>query len=140
MDSYFHFFVTVFDVTNKVQLCSIAVKNQVISLFCGEANFNLYLADNNGKFISATNDEKKYITCCHPEALLNPKYRNANTPGYAIIWDEIYTLIRSFFGNSDSCQEAANIINGVGGTQSFELMKLVVGGSLIKLANFFLLK
>jgi hypothetical protein len=33
-------------------------------------------------------------------------------------------LIRSFFGNSDSCQEAANIINGVGGTQSFELMKL----------------
>ena len=102
------------------------MKNQVISLFGGQANFNLYLANNDGKFILATNDEKKYITCCHPEALLNPKYRNANTPGYAIIWDEIYTLIRSFFGNSDSCQEAANIINGVGGTQSFELMKLLL--------------
>ena len=34
MDSYFQFLVTVFNVTNKVQLCMIAVKNQVISL-CG---------------------------------------------------------------------------------------------------------
>ncbi len=109
--------------TNKVQLCLIAVKNQVISLFGGEANFNLYLADNDGKFISATNDEKKYITCCHLEALLNPKYCNANTPGYAIIWDEKYTLICSFFGNSDACQEAANFINAAEGTQSFELLK-----------------
>jgi hypothetical protein len=58
-------------------------------LFGGEANFNNYLADNDGKFISATNDEQKYITCCHPEALLNPKYHNANTPGYATVWDEI---------------------------------------------------
>jgi hypothetical protein len=88
MDSYFHFLVTVFNLTNKVHLCSIAVKNQVISLFGGEANFNRYQANNYGKFISATNDEKKYITCCHPEALLNPKYCKANTPGYAIIWDE----------------------------------------------------
>jgi hypothetical protein len=123
MDSYFHLLITVFDVTNKVQLCLIAVKNQVISLFGGEANFNLYLADKDGKFISATNDEKKYITCCHQEALLNPKYRNTNTPGNAIIWDEMYTLICSFFGNSESCQEAANIINAAGGTHSFELMK-----------------
>ena len=81
-----------------------------------------YLANNDGKFISATNDEKN-ITCSHPEALQNPKHRNANTPGYAIIWDEIYTSICSFFGNSDSCQEAANIINAAGGTHSFELMK-----------------
>jgi hypothetical protein len=90
----------------------------------GGVNFNLYLADNDGKFISATNDARKYITCCHPEALLNSKYHNANTPGYAIIWDEIYTLICSFFGNADSCQEAANIINAAGGMQSFKLMKL----------------
>jgi hypothetical protein len=41
MDVYFHFLVIAFDVTNKVQLCLIAVKNQVISLFGGEANFNL---------------------------------------------------------------------------------------------------
>ncbi len=33
-------------------------------------------------------------------------------------------MIRSIFGNSDSCQEAANIINDAGGTQSFKLMKL----------------
>jgi hypothetical protein len=82
-----------------------------------------YLANNDGKFISATNDEKN-ITCSHPEALQNPKHRNANTPGYAIIWDEIYTSICSFFGNSDSCQEAANIINAAGGTQSFKLINL----------------
>jgi hypothetical protein len=113
-----------FNKSDKVQLCSIAVKNQVISLFGGEINFNLYLADNDGKFISATNDARKYITCCHPEALLNSKYHNANTPGYAIIWDEIYTSIRSFFGNADSCQEAANIINAARGKQSFKLMKL----------------
>jgi hypothetical protein len=36
----------------------------------------------------------------------------------------MYTLIHSFFGNSDSCQEAANIIDAAGGTQSFELIKL----------------
>jgi hypothetical protein len=124
MDSYFHFLVTVFIVTNKVQLCSIVVKNQVISLFGGKAYFNLYLANNDGKFILATNDEKKYITCYHPEALLNPKYCNANTSGYVIIYDEIYTMIRSFFGNSDAYQEAANIINAVRGTQTFELMEI----------------
>jgi hypothetical protein len=124
MDAYFHFLVIVFDVTNKVQLCLIAVKNQDINLFGGEANFNPYLADNDGMFIPATNDKKKYITCSHTEAILNPKYCNANTPGYAIICDESYTLIHFFFDNSDSCQEAANIINAAGGTQSFELMKL----------------
>jgi hypothetical protein len=85
MDAYFLFLITVFEVTNKVHLCSIAVKNQVISLFSREANFNDYLADKDGKFISATNDEKKYKTCCHPEALWNPIYCNANTLGYAIV-------------------------------------------------------
>jgi hypothetical protein len=55
---------------------------------------------------------------------LNTNYRNKNTLGYAVVWDKIYTLIRSFFGNTNSCQEAANIINSVGGTQSFELMRL----------------
>jgi hypothetical protein len=83
-----------------------------------------YLANNNGKFISATNEEKKYITCCHPEALLNPMNHNANTPVYAFIWNEVYALIRSFHGNSDSCQEATNIINAAKGTKSFKLMKL----------------
>jgi hypothetical protein len=71
MDAYFLFLVSIFNKTDKVQLYLIAVKNQVISLFGREINFNLYLADNDGKFISATNDARKYITCCHPEALLN---------------------------------------------------------------------
>ena len=100
--------MTVFEVSNKVHLCLITVKNQVISQFGGEANFKDYLEDRDGKFISATNDEDQYKTCCHPEALLNTKYHNKNTPSYAFVWDEIYTLI---FGNPNSyrCQGHAGI-------------------------------
>ena len=107
MDAYLHF-MTVFEVSNKVHLCLITVKNQVISQFGGEANFKDYLEDRDGKFISATNDEDQYKTCCHPEALLNTKYHNKNTPSYAFVWDEIYTLI---FGNPNSyrCQGHAGI-------------------------------
>jgi hypothetical protein len=35
-----------------------------------------------------------------------------------------YTFICSFFCNTDSCQEAANIISHAGDTQAFELMRL----------------
>ena len=75
---------------NKVHLFSIAVKNRVISLFGGKANFKDYLSDRDGKFISATNDEDKYKTGCHAEALLNLKHCNKNTLGYEIVWDKIY--------------------------------------------------
>jgi hypothetical protein len=101
--TYFHFSITVFEVMNKVHLCSIAAKNQVTSLFGGEAHFNNYLAKKDGKFILATNDEKKNNTPCHSETLLNLKFCNANTPCFAIVWDKIYTLICSYFGNSKSC-------------------------------------
>ena len=43
MDKYFGFLTIVFLKLDKVHLCSIAVKNQVISMFGGETNFNKYL-------------------------------------------------------------------------------------------------
>jgi hypothetical protein len=40
------------------------------------------------------------------------------------LWDEIYSKIRSYFGNSDKCIEEANtIIIGLEGSVSFELLK-----------------
>jgi hypothetical protein len=85
MDACFHFLVIVFKKTDKIHLYFIMVKNQVISLFGGEANFNDYLAGSIAKFILATKNDKKYDTCCHSEALLNKHYHNVNTPGYATI-------------------------------------------------------
>ena len=73
------------------------------------------------KFFSALKDS--FQTCCHPEFLLNERYRNEHTERYAKLWDEIYSEIRSYFGNPDKCTEANNIIIGLEGSVSFELLK-----------------
>ena len=39
------------------------------------------------------------------------------------MWDEIYSEIRSYFGNPDKCTEANNIIIELEGSVSFELLK-----------------
>ena len=39
------------------------------------------------------------------------------------LWDEIYSEIRSYFGNPDKCTEANNIIIELEGSVSFELLK-----------------
>ena len=122
MDKYFDFLMVVFSKLDKVHLCSVAVKNQVISMFGGETNFNRYLQTCPGKFYSAS--AEKYITCCHPEALLNKKYLNEHTPGYASTWDKMYSDVRYDLGVSFKCDLAENIINQVKGSVSFELMVL----------------
>ncbi len=116
------------------------MKNQVISLFGGEANLNDYLASREGKFIlSTSNDKTKYKTCCHPEALLSKLYHNdnANTLGYATVWDEIYTIICSYFGHSNPCEEGSNMMNKAGVTQPFELMKIAAKEKMSKTAIVF---
>ena len=44
-------------------------------------------------------------------------------PGYAVVWDKIYSEIRCDLGILIKCEEAENIINNVECSQSFELMK-----------------
>jgi hypothetical protein len=39
------------------------------------------------------------------------------------LWDEIYSKIRSYFGNPDKCTEANNIIIKLDGSVSYELLK-----------------
>ena len=73
------------------------------------------------KFFSALKDS--FQTCCHPEFLLNERYRNEHTKQYAKLWDEIYSEIRSYFGNPDNCTQANNIIIKLEGSVSFELLK-----------------
>jgi hypothetical protein len=114
--------MVVFSKLDKVHLCSVAVKNQVISMFGGETNFNKYLQTCRGKFYSAS--AEKYATCCHPEALLNKQYCNEHTPGYATTWDKMYSDIRNDLGVSLKCDLAKNIIDQVKGSVSFELMLL----------------
>ena len=74
-----------------------------------------------GKFFSALQDS--FQTCCHPEFLLNERYQNEHTERYAKLWDEIYSEIRSYFGNPDKCIEGNNIVMKVDGSVSFELLK-----------------
>ena len=73
------------------------------------------------KFFFALEDS--FQTCCHPEFLLNKRYRNEHTKRYAKLWDEIYSEIRSYFGNPDKCIKANNIIIELEGSGSFELLK-----------------
>ena len=96
MDKYFGFLTIVFSKLDKVHLCSVAVKNQVISMFGGETNFNKYLDTCPGKFYCGS--AEKYIICCHP--LLNKKYCNEHTPGYASTWDKMYSDMRDDLGVS----------------------------------------
>ncbi len=121
MVKYFDFLVDVFSKLDKVHLCSVAVKNQVISMFGGETNFNKYLKTCPGKFYSAS--AEKYITCCHPEALLNKKYLNKHTPDHASRWDLIYSDMRDDLGVSLKCFLGENIIKLIKGSVSFELME-----------------
>jgi hypothetical protein len=72
-------------------------------------------------FFSALDDS--FQTCCHPEFLLNERYQNEHTEGYAKLWDEIYSEIRYNFGNPDKCTEGNNIVMKVVGSVSFELLK-----------------
>jgi hypothetical protein len=121
MDKYFDFLMIVFSKLDKVHLCSVAVQNQVVSMFGGERNFNKYLQTCPRKFYSAS--VEKYSTCCHPEALLNKKYLNEHTLQYASDWDTIFSDMRNDFGVSSKCDQAANIISQVEGSVSFELME-----------------
>jgi hypothetical protein len=87
----------------------------------GEAAFQEYVKAHQDMFFSALEDN--FQTCCHPEFLLNKMYKNAYTEGYVKLWDEIYSEIRSYFGNPDKCTEANNIIIELDGSVSFELLK-----------------
>ena len=121
MASYQNFLLFVFATVAKTHLCSQAVQNQVMALYGGKTAFQEYVKAHPDKFFSALKDS--FQTCCHPEFLLNERYLNEHTPRYAKLWDEIYSEIRSYFGNPDKCTEANNIITGLEGSVSFELLK-----------------
>jgi hypothetical protein len=90
-------------------------------LYGGKTAFREYVKAHPDKFFSALEDS--FQTCCHPEFLLNKQYRNEHTKRYAELWDEIYSEIRSYFGNPDKCIEGNNIVMKVDGSVSFELLK-----------------
>jgi hypothetical protein len=121
MASYQNFLLFVFATVAKTHLCSQAVQNQVMALYGGKTAFQEYVKAHPDKFFSALKDS--FQTCCHPEFLLNERYRNEHFERYAKLWDEIYSEIRSYFGNPDKCTEANNIITGLEGSVSFELLK-----------------
>jgi hypothetical protein len=121
MESYQVFLLFVFNTVARTHICSQAVQNQVTALYGGKTAFREYVKVHPDKFFSALEDS--FQTCCHPEFLLNKRYRNAYTEDYAKLWDEIYSKIRSYFGNPDKCTEANNIIIELEGSVSFELLK-----------------
>jgi hypothetical protein len=121
MESYQVFLLFVFNTVARTHLCSQAVQNQVTALYGGKTAFREYAKVHPDKFFSALEDS--FQTCCHPEFLLNKRYINAYTKDYAKLWDEIYSKIRSYFGNPDKCTEANNIIIELGGSVLFELLK-----------------
>jgi hypothetical protein len=90
-------------------------------LYEGKTAFREYVKAHSDKLFSALKDS--FQMCCHPEFLLNERYRNEHTKRYAKLWDEIYSEIRSYFGNPDKCTEANNIIIELEGSVSFELLK-----------------
>ena len=118
MESYQVFLLFVFDTVARTHLCSQAVQNQVTAVYGGKTAFREYVKAHPDKFFSALEDSSQ--TCCHPEFLLNERYRNEHTKRYAKLWDEIYFEIRSYFGNPDKCTEANNIIIELEGSVSFE--------------------
>ena len=121
MESYQVFFLSVFNTVARTHLCSQAVQNQVMALYGGKAELQEYIKAYPDKFFSALNNN--FQTCCHPEFLLNERFRNEHTEWNAKLWDEIYSKIRSYFGNPDKCTKANNIIMQVDGSVSFELLK-----------------
>ena len=121
MESYQGFLMFVFNTVARTHLCSQAVQNQVTALYGGKTAFREYVKAHPDKFFSTLEDS--FQTCCHPEFLLNERYRNEHTERYAKLWDEIYSEIRSYFGNPDKCTEANNIIIELEGSVSFELLK-----------------
>ena len=121
MESYQGFLLYVFNTVARTHLCSQAVQNQVMALYGGKTAFREYVKAHPDKFFSTLEDS--FQTCCHPEFLLNERYRNEHFERYAKLWDEIYSKIRSYFGNPDKCTEANNIIIELEGSGSFELLK-----------------
>jgi hypothetical protein len=121
MEYYQVFLLFVFNTVARTHLCSQAVQNQVTALYGGKTAFREYVKAHPDKFFSALEDS--FQTCCHPEFLLNKQYRNEHTKRYAELWDEIYSEIRSYFGNPDKCIEGNNIVMKVDGSVSFELLK-----------------
>jgi hypothetical protein len=121
MKSYQGFLLLVFVTVARTHLCSQAVQNQVMALYGGKTAFQEYVKAHPDKFFSALKDS--FQTCCHPEFLLNKRYRNEHTELYAKLWGEIYSEIRSYSGNPDKCTEGNNIIIELEGSVSFELLK-----------------
>ncbi len=121
MESYQVFLLFLFNTVARTHLCSQAVQNQVMALYGGKTASKKYVKAHPDKFISALKDN--FQTCCHPEFLLNERYRNEHTERYAKLWDEIYFEIRSYFGNPDKCTKANNIIIELEDSVSFELLK-----------------
>jgi hypothetical protein len=91
MESYQGFLLLVFSTVARTHLCSQAVQNQVMALYGGKTAFREYVKAHPDKFFTALKDS--FQTCCHPECLLNERYRNEHTEGYAKLWDEIYSEI-----------------------------------------------
>jgi hypothetical protein len=77
MESYQVFLLFVFATVAKTHLCSQAVQNQVMALYGGKTAFQEYVKAYPDIFFSALEDS--FQTCCHPEFLLNERYRNEHS-------------------------------------------------------------
>ena len=75
MESYQVFLLAVFNNVARTHLCLQAVQKQFMALYRGEAAFQEYVKAHPDKYFSALN--VNFQTCCHPEFLLNKKFRNA---------------------------------------------------------------
>ena len=91
MENYQVFLLTVFGTIARTHLCSQAVHNQVMASYGGKATFHPYVKAHPNTFFSTLND--KLQTCCHPEFLINKKFRNEHSESYAYLWDVIYSKI-----------------------------------------------
>ena len=123
MVEFKEFLLCVFDSAGKTLLCSQAVQAQLIALLGGEQDFCLYAKKHPENFFSAPSaKEYEILTACHPEFLLNKKYRNKHTPFYATRSDVVYTIVCAYLGDQVECTLASNIIEKIGGSAGFEIL------------------
>jgi hypothetical protein len=126
MVEFKEFLLHVFDSAGKTLLCLQAVQAQLIALLGGEQDFCLYVKKHPETFFSVpSTKEYEILRTCHPEFLLNKKYRNEHTPFYATRSDLVYTIVHTYLDDQVECTTTSNIIEKVRGSAGFEILVCV---------------
>ena len=124
MVEFKEFLLHVFDSASKTLLCLQGVQAQLIALLGRERDFHSYANKHPETFFSALSAKQyKILTTCHPEFLLNEKYRNKHTPFYATRSDVVYMIVRAYLGDKFECTLASNMIKKVGVFAQFKILK-----------------